>query len=62
MCFRVIITIAMSIRQLSATAALLGSFSVYHACVFGATPAVKQPPLVMDAAGLGQPAEILVDR
>ncbi len=62
MCFRVIITIAMSIRQLSTTAALLGSFSVYLACVFGTTPAVKQPPRVIDVVGLRQPAEILVDR
>src|ERR1700674_4273187 len=60
--FRVIITIAMSIRQLCTTAALLGSFSAYHTCVFGETPAVKQPPLVMDVSGLRQPAEILVDR
>jgi penicillin amidase len=52
----------MSIRKVSTTVALLGSFMVYHARAFGETPAVKQSPNIMHVAGLQQPAEILVDR
>ncbi len=52
----------MSIRKLRISAALLGTFAIYHVCAFGETPAVKQPPLNIEAAGLRQSAEILVDR
>jgi penicillin amidase len=49
------------IRKLC-SAALLGSWCVYHACAFGEPPVLKQSPLTMHVAGLRQPAEILVDR